>query len=111
MLQEEEAYKKVRMHLKRHKVADLNDVSKATGVELESIHQLLQDGRVSLMAGSTATYPCKACEGAIQTGALCLDCVTKVNDLHKSLHAVSESKLNTPETANKPKKGAFHTRS
>jgi len=110
VIKAEEEYKALRIYLKRHKVTDLHDVSKATAIELEMIHQFLQEGRVSLSAGSTATYPCKACGNALQTGALCTDCVNQVHDLHKSLHSVSEATSTTPENVEKPKKAAFHTK-
>lgn len=109
VLQEEEAYKTLRMYFKRHSVTDIKDASKDTGIELAIIHQLLQEGRVSLSAGSTATYPCKACESGIQAGGICTDCVDELNDLHQSLHTVT-AVPSIPKIVEKPKRPAFHTK-
>lgn len=110
VIKAEEEYKALRIYLKRHKVTDLHEVSKATAIELEMIHQLLQEGRVSLSTGSTATYPCKACDSGIQVGGICTDCVDELNDLHQSLHTVSSAVPAMPKIAEKPKRPAFHTR-
>lgn len=109
VLKTEEAYKKLRLYLKRHKVTDLQIVSKETHIALNIIHQLLQESRVSLLAGSTATYPCKACGNGIQTGGICTKCVDEVNDFKKSLHSLSDTS-EPVEDEEKPKKPAFYSR-
>ena len=107
---EEEAYKKVRMYLKRHKSAELAEVAKETNVELALIIQFLQDGRIALGSGVSTGYPCSQCDTVIFSGALCEPCESKLHDIQRSLHAVTSSVEVVEETKTEPKKGAFHAR-
>lgn len=104
----EDAHKTLRIYLKRRKVSDLQQVSDATGISLNIIHQVLQEGRISLYTGSTATYPCKSCGKGIQTGGICTKCVDDVYDFKKSLEEVSNT--STKEETEQQKKSAFHSR-
>ena len=106
--QEEEDYKKVRMYLKRHKTVELTDVSRETGVDLKLIYQFLQEGRISLGAGTTSGYPCKECGTFIHAGSLCTDCTEQLSAMQHSFQSLSQ--LKETVAIEKQKKAAFHAK-
>lgn len=106
--EEEEAYKKVRMYIKRNKHLDMITVSKETGVSLDLIILFLQDGRID-MGGNEVTYPCKDCGAPIQSGAYCMDCQSEYSKREESIRQLADHTKQHIEITNK-KSSAFHAK-
>ncbi|QSO50367.1 hypothetical protein JZ785_15570 [Alicyclobacillus curvatus] len=76
--EEEAAFLTVRAYLREHKDATMAEVTEETGVELEVIVALIQDGRLILRDNPNLTYPCSRCGAQTQAGRYCADCTREL---------------------------------
>ena len=76
--EENKAFEVVRAYLKDHKDATMGDVVEATGVELELIVSMIQDGRLILRDNPNIYYDCERCGGPTQSGRLCAKCTKEL---------------------------------
>ena len=68
----------VRNYLKEHRGATQSDVSRATGVSMETIRQFLREERLEVAAGSGVMLSCEICRAPIRSGRYCEECAKKV---------------------------------
>lgn len=99
--QEEVTFNEIKLFLRTHENAGVDDVVEALGVDEELVIKFLREGR--LIASKKMTYPCAECGKPIQTGKFCPECLEKivntVNDIKTSLLK-----------SNKPQGGYFSDR-
>jgi len=74
----EKSFLKVRDYISQNPEADIETVSKATGVEPKQILQMLRDGR--LQYKGAIVLKCKSCGAPIESGYLCLDCQREMSN-------------------------------
>ena len=90
---EEVTFEEIKLFLRTHEDATVEDVVEAMDVDEELVVKFLRDGR--LIASKKMTYPCSGCGKPIQTGKYCPDCLKNmlgtVNNLKESL-AKSQNK-------------------
>lgn len=97
----------VRNYLEVHKGATQSEVSKATGVPMETIRQFLRDDRLEIVAGSGVFMSCEICRAPIRSGRYCPNCAKAVEERKKAEHAAShKSTMQGFGQANKGASGA-----
>jgi hypothetical protein len=77
----------VRNYLDEHKGATQSQVSKATGVAMETIRQFLREERLEIVAGSGVFLSCEICNAPIRSGRYCEACAAKVDRLRDAAKA------------------------
>jgi len=82
----------VRNYLEVHKGATSSDVSKATGVAMETIRQFLKEERLEITAGSGVFLACEICKAPIRSGRYCESCAKKVDEMKRAEKASSHTK-------------------
>ena len=68
----------VRNYLEEHRGATQSEVSRATGVPMETIRQFLREERLEVAAGSGVMLSCELCRAPIRSGRYCEACAKKV---------------------------------
>ena len=69
---------KVRNYLEAHRGATQSEVSRETGVAMETIRQFLKDERIEITAGSGVMMQCEICRAPIRSGRYCNECAKVV---------------------------------
>lgn len=87
---EEEEFEKVRVYLRENRGADINTVSKETGVPTKKIFKYLREGRLEVTEGMADFLKCEKCGISIRTGQYCRACSEKVSKDLSSLLIVKE---------------------
>ena len=85
----------VRNYLEVHKGATQSEVSKATGVAMETIRQFLKEERLEITAGSGVFMACEICKAPIRSGRYCEACAKKVDEMRRSEAANAHMKKNS----------------
>ena len=81
----------VRNYLEEHKGATQSEISRATGVAMETIRQFLRDDRLEIVAGSGVFMSCEICKAKIRSGRYCSECAKKIEQ-QKTLEQASGHK-------------------
>ena len=69
---------KVKQFLNENGVMPVATISQCTGVSMEVIEFLLQDGRVEIAENSKYFISCQKCGCAIRSGRFCIDCAKEL---------------------------------
>lgn len=97
----------VRNYLEANRGATQSEVSRATGVAMETIRQFLKDDRLEIVAGSGVFMSCEICGAPIRSGRYCAACQKAVEDRKKTEAAAShKSGVHGYGSANKGASGA-----
>ncbi len=64
----------VRNYLEAHAGATQSEVSRETGVSMETIRQFLKEERIEITAGSGVMMACEICKAPIRSGRYCAAC-------------------------------------
>ena len=64
----------VRNYLEEHRGATASDVSRATGVAMETIRHFLKEDRLEITQGSGVMLSCELCGASITSGRYCAAC-------------------------------------
>ncbi len=75
---------RVRNYLEVHRGATQSEVSRATGVSMETIRQFLKDDRIEISAGSGVLMACEICKAPIRSGRYCPACAKVVEQRQAS---------------------------
>lgn len=75
---EEELFDKVRDYLYENPNSSLEEVNKATGVDVRKILEFLKEGRLILKQGNPYLLSCEICGKAILTGRYCEQCASEM---------------------------------
>jgi flagellar operon protein (TIGR03826 family) len=104
--EEDKIFVKVRNFLREHKNAYMDDVIEGTGVDMETLIQMIQDGRVILSNNPNMGYACERCGGITRSGRFCAKCTT---ELARTLAGASaEMKKKTLEQ--QQRRGGYYSR-
>lgn len=79
----------VRNYLEVHRGATQSEVSRATGVPMETIRQFLKEDRLEIVAGSGIFMACEICGASIRSGRYCEACAKKVDEMKRAEKASS----------------------
>lgn len=74
IVQEDREFTLVRSYLRENRDADMNEIIEATQVEMDSIIQMIQDGRLILVDNPNLMYSCARCGEPTQSGRYCSKC-------------------------------------
>ena len=97
----------VRNYLEVNKGATQSEVSRATGVSMETIRQFLKEERLEIVAGSAVLMACEICGAPIRSGRYCAACAKAVEDRRKAESAAAhKSNMQGYGQANKGESGA-----
>ena len=69
----------VRNYLEAHAGATQAQVSRETGVAMDTIRQFLKEERLEIAAGSAVMMTCEICNAPIRSGRYCPECARVVN--------------------------------
>ncbi len=72
--EEDELFVLVRNYLREHRDASMQDVMESTEIEMETLVQMIQDGRIILTDNPNMGYACERCGDFTQSGRLCGKC-------------------------------------
>lgn len=77
---EEEDYQKVYTYVrkKENRMATIEEVEEATGVDQEFIYMFIKKGRISLHSFPNLGYQCEGCGTLIREGRLCIHCKSNI---------------------------------
>ncbi|GAB7389200.1 membrane protein [Bacillaceae bacterium] len=75
---------------KENRNANIDDLSKGTGVSVKQIIQFIRQGRISIADLPNMGIPCESCGKPIKQGRLCADCS---NRLYKTFQEAYEQAL------------------
>lgn len=78
--EEDKAFQTVRDFLKLHKDASMTDVQDGTGVDMELIIEMIQDGRLILRDNPNLAYGCERCGSQTQSGRYCAKCTKELSN-------------------------------
>ena len=79
----------VRNYLEANRGATQSEVSRATGVAMETIRQFLKDERLEIVAGSGVFMSCEICRAPIRSGRYCPECARAVEERKKAEQAMA----------------------
>ncbi|AFS77318.1 flagellar operon protein YvyF [Gottschalkia acidurici 9a] len=103
--EDDEDFKIVKEYLYDNPGADVNKVTKETGVDLKKILRYLKEGRIEIAEGSANTLlSCERCGKAVNTGRFCKKCVAEMEKEFKG--AIGEIKPEAPKQEKKDSKKA-----
>lgn len=68
----------VRNYLEGHRGATQSEVSRATGVSMDTIRMFLRQERIEIAAGSGVLMSCEVCKAPIRSGRYCPECAKKI---------------------------------
>lgn len=106
--EENQNFLALRTYLRDNPNATISDASEATGVGVESIVSLIQDGRLILRDNPNFSYPCQRCGEPTQTGRYCAACSKElVSNLQKASEQIASRK---PAQSNGDHKGYYSSR-
>ena len=79
---EDEEYEKVRAFVKEFPGANIQEVSRETGVSTHLIYRFLREGRLEVSESSPITLQCENCGVRIKSGRFCISCSKRLaNDM------------------------------
>lgn len=76
--EEDQLYLKVREFLRENRDASLEEVVKATEIPMQTLIQMIQDGRIMLRDNPNMAYPCERCGSLTQSGRYCMKCTKEI---------------------------------
>lgn len=82
---------RVRNYLEVHSGATQSEVSRETGVAMDTIRQFLKDERLEIAAGSGVMLACEICKAPIRSGRYCAACA-RVVEQRKEMEKTSSHK-------------------
>ena len=83
---DDEQFKKLRVYLDEEPLANITEVSDATGVTPKRILQYIREGRLQIPEGLMGELRCSQCDAPIIEGNLCDSCAKNLaNELSSSL--------------------------
>ena len=82
----------VRNYLEAHKGATQSEVSRATGVSMDTIRYFLKEERLEILQGSGMLLACEICGAPIRSGRLCEACTKLIESRKESEKAASHKK-------------------
>ena len=103
---QEEDYSKVVDHLREFPGSNIQELSDATEVSVGQIREFILADRLLSGNYTNLSYSCESCGKAIQTGKLCLNCMTTINQLAKKM----ERDVTNQGIENKGKSGGYISR-
>ncbi len=103
--EEDKIFLKVRDFLREHKNAYMEDVIQGTEVDMDTLIQMIQDGRVILTDNPNMGYACERCGGMTRSGRFCPKCS---KELANSLNAASAEMKS--KAAEKRRNGGYYIR-
>lgn len=78
-------FTKVSGYLKEFPGSTIQELSEATEVSIGQIREFIMADRLLSGKFTNLTYPCESCGTAIQSGKLCINCMTTINQLAKQM--------------------------
>jgi flagellar operon protein (TIGR03826 family) len=74
--EEEDAFETVYQFVRKkdNRMASIEEVEKATGVDEDLIYKFIKQGRISLRSFPNLGYPCESCGTMIREGRICIHC-------------------------------------
>ncbi|WP_083430659.1 TIGR03826 family flagellar region protein [Alicyclobacillus macrosporangiidus] len=77
--EEDKAFETVRQYLREHRDATMAEVSEETGVGVDLIIAMIQDGRLMLRDNPNLHYPCERCGQPTRAGRYCPRCTKELS--------------------------------
>ncbi|MCL6517454.1 TIGR03826 family flagellar region protein [Alicyclobacillus sp.] len=77
--EEDKAFDIVRQYLREHRDATMAQVSEETGVGVDLIISMIQDGRLMLRDNPNLHYPCERCGKPTRAGRFCPACTKELS--------------------------------
>jgi len=93
----------IKSYLRNHKDADMAMLVEETGLQLEVIVEMIQDGRLILRDNPNLLYHCERCDLPIQIGRYCVPCS---KELAADL-TLASTQLRSQIDADKSKRGFY----
>lgn len=104
--EEDEIYLLVREFLRQHPDASMGDVLDNTGVELETLVEMIQDGRLIISNNPNLLYSCERCGNDTQSGRYCVQCT---KELVTGFEAAA-TQLSNKKSEPKPEKRGYFSK-
>lgn len=83
----EKQYEICVQYLRKHRGADIQELSDATDISIKEITRFIREGRISIMNAPNMMYPCEVCGVLIRDGHMCDSCRSRLTkDLHSAAH-------------------------
>ena len=82
---QEEDYEKIVDYLREFPGSSIQELSEETGVSIGQIREFILAERLLSSNFTNLSYPCESCGTTIQTGKLCFNCMTTINQLAKQM--------------------------
>jgi len=99
---EEEEFQKVRTFVREFPGANIQEVSRETGVSTQLIYRFLKEGRLEVAESSPITLQCENCGVRIQSGRFCITCSKRLaNDMIRAGRSLLESSERSSDFAKK----------
>jgi predicted transcriptional regulator len=90
---DEEDFRKVRNYLYDNPGASVQEVSKETGVEEQTIIRFLKQERIEIVEDENAILSCERCGVSIKTGRYCEKCKNEIKkELGSALQSLEKDK-------------------
>ncbi len=103
---EDKLFIKIREYLRKNRSAFIQDVVDATGIDMEVLIEMIQDGRIILSDNPNMGYGCERCGGFTQSGRLCARCSA---ELAGNLTNASD-KLKARANHDKGRQGGYYSK-
>jgi len=89
---EEEEFEKVRAFVREFPGANIQEVSRETGVSTHLIYRFLREGRLEVSESSPIALQCENCGVRIKSGRFCIACSKRLaNDMIRAGKSLMES--------------------
>ncbi len=82
-------YGKVRTYIEENRGATQSEVSQATGVEVNTIRQMLREEKIEIAPNSVIFLQCEGCGAKIRSGKYCDACEGKAKKEEKTKRTLS----------------------
>lgn len=105
--EEDKMFILVRDYLREHRDAYMQDVIEGTGVDMDVLIQMIQDGRIILTDNPNMNYACERCGGATQSGRFCGKCTKELANSFATAGAQMKSKLANQKAGDR---GGYYSR-
>ena len=103
---EEEEFEKVRAFVREFPGANIQEVSRETGVSTHLIYRFLREGRLEVSESSPIALQCENCGVRIKSGRFCIACSKRLaNDMIRAGKSLMESYERNSDYAKKEARG------
>ena len=87
----EQQYVDCAEYLRKHRGANIQELSDETGVSIKQITRFIKEGRISVVDAPNLMLPCEVCGTFIREGHLCESCRSRLTkDLSSAAREVSQ---------------------